>query len=157
MSRRHSAVKRQILPDAKYGSLSLAKFVNCLMLDGKKSIAENIVYGALDIAAGQIEGVNQIDLFSESIKNVQPSLEVKSRRVGGSTYQIPVEVREERKLTLAIKWVIDAARSKNEKSMQANLAAEFMDAYNSRGVAVKKKEDTHKMADANKAFAHYMW
>ena len=158
MSRRHSAVKRQILPDAKYDSLSLSKFMNCIMIDGIKGIAEKIVYGALEILENEIEGEeNGLDIFTTSIRNVQPSLEVKSRRVGGSTYQIPVEVRDSRKLALAIRWVIDASRKRNEKSMKACLAAELLEAYNNRGSAVKKKEDTHKMADANKAFAHYMW
>ncbi|OGG99365.1 MAG: 30S ribosomal protein S7 [Candidatus Lambdaproteobacteria bacterium RIFOXYD1_FULL_56_27] len=157
MSRRHSAEKRQIAPDAKFGSHSLAKLVNCLMRQGKKAVAESIVYGALERLESKIEGVKGIDIFYESIRNVQPNLEVRSRRVGGSTYQIPVEVREERRLTLALRWVIDASRARNEKSMAENLAAELFDAYNQRGTAVKKKEDTHKMAEANKAFAHYMW
>lgn len=157
MSRRHSAHKRQITADAVYNSHSVAKFINCIMLDGKKSTAEKIVYGALTQIEDQLGDVKGIEAFHESLRNVQPSLEVRSRRVGGSTYQIPVEVREERRLTLAIRWLIDAARARNEKSMKANLAAELLDAYNQRGAAVKKKEDTHKMADANKAFAHYMW
>ncbi|MDT8446214.1 MAG: 30S ribosomal protein S7 [bacterium] len=157
MSRRHSAEKRQITPDAIYGSHSVAKFINCIMIDGKKSTAEGIVYGALEKMESQLGDVKGIDAFYEGLRNVQPSLEVRSRRVGGSTYQIPVEVREERRLSLAIRWLIDAARARNEKSMKANLAAELLDAYNQRGTAVKKKEDTHKMAEANKAFAHYMW
>ncbi|PCI30523.1 MAG: 30S ribosomal protein S7 [SAR324 cluster bacterium] len=157
MSRRHSAAKREIMPDSKYGSLSLSKFVNCMMVDGKKSIAESIVYKALESVESKIEDKNGIEIFDEAIRNVQPQLEVKSRRVGGSTYQIPVEVRESRKLTLALRWIIDASRKRNEKSMKACLAGELFDAFNNRGSAVKKKEDTHKMADANKAFAHYMW
>jgi len=157
MSRRHNAEKRQIASDAKYGSQSLAKLINCLMKDGKKSIAEKIVYDALTTLEEKIEGQSGIDIFYESIRNVSPNLEVRSRRVGGSTYQIPVEVREERRLTLALRWLIDSSRGRNEKTMAANLAAELYDAYNQRGPAVKKKEDTHKMADANKAFAHYMW
>ena len=157
MSRRHAAEKRQILPDSKYGSISLSKFVNCLMRDGKKSIAEQIVYGALERVEAKVEDKNGFEIFMTAIKKVEPQLEVKSRRVGGSTYQIPVEVRDERRLALAIRWVIDAARTRNEKSMEANLASELLDAYNERGPAVKKKEDTHRMADANKAFAHYMW
>lgn len=157
MSRRHAAEKRQILPDSKYGSVSLSKFVNCLMKDGKKSVAEQIVYGALERVEAKVEDKNGFEVFMDAIKKVEPQLEVKSRRVGGSTYQIPVEVRDERRLALAIRWVIDAARARNEKSMEANLASELLDAFNERGAAVKKKEDTHRMADANKAFAHYMW
>ena len=157
MSRRHSAEKRQILPDSKFGSLSLAKFINCLMIDGKKSTAERIVYGALARLEDKVEEKTGLDIFLGSLRNVSPTLEVKSRRVGGSTYQIPVEVREERRMTLSIRWLIDASRKRNEKSMEANLASEFLDAFNGRGSAVKKREDTHKMADANKAFAHYMW
>ena len=157
MSRRHSAEKRQIMPDSKYSSCSLSKFINCLMLDGKKSIAEAIVYGALEDLESKIEGKTGVEIFNTSMKNVQPQLEVKSRRVGGSTYQIPIEVKEDRKLALAIRWVIEGARKRNEKSMQLNLAAELFDAYNERGAAIKKKDDTHRMADANKAFAHYMW
>ena len=155
MSRRHSAHKREIAADSKYKSLSVAKFINCLMKDGKKSTAEQIMYNAL--ASLDTETTKGIDMFHEAIRTVQPTLEVRSRRVGGSTYQIPVEVRDDRRLALAIRWLIDAARSRNEKSMAANLAAEISDAHNQRGPAVKKKEDTHKMAEANKAFAHYMW
>ncbi len=157
MSRRHSAEKRQILPDSKYDSLRLSKFINCLMLDGKKSISEQIVYGALEKLEEKIEEKNGIEIFNTSIRNVEPLLEVKSRRVGGSTYQIPVEVRDDRRLALAIRWIINAARSRNEKSMVDCLAAELLDAFHERGSAMKKKEDTHRMADANKAFAHYMW
>jgi small subunit ribosomal protein S7 len=157
MSRRHSAEKRQIMPDSKYESYALSKFINNLMKDGKKSIAETIVYGALERLEEKIEGKSGIEIFNDSLSNVKPQLEVKSRRVGGSTYQIPVEVRDDRRLALAIRWIIDAARKRNDKSMQLNLAAELLDAYNERGAAVKKKEDTHRMADANKAFAHYMW
>lgn len=157
MSRRHSATKREIMPDSKYGSLSLSKFINCLMMDGKKSIAESIVYKALATLEEKIEEKNGIEIFDDAIKNIKPQLEVKSRRVGGSTYQIPVEVRDSRKLTLAIRWIIGASRKRNEKSMKECLANELLDAFNNRGAAVKKKEDTHKMADANKAFAHYMW
>ncbi len=157
MSRRHSAEKRQIMPDSKYESYALSKFINNLMINGKKSIAESIVYGALEKVEEKIEGKTGIEIFTDSLKNVKPQLEVKSRRVGGSTYQIPVEVRDERRLALAIRWIIDAARKRSDKSMQLNLAAELLDAFNERGAAVKKKEDTHRMADANKAFAHYMW
>jgi small subunit ribosomal protein S7 len=157
MSRRHSAIKRQIMPDSKYGSLSLSKFINCMMKDGKKSIAERIVYVALETLERKMEEKTGLEIFNTSIKNVQPLLEVKSRRVGGSTYQIPVEVKESRRLALAIRWIIDASRARNEKSMEACLAAELFDAFNNRGTAIKKREDTHRMADANKAFAHYMW
>ena len=157
MSRRHAAEKRKMIPDSKYGNVSLSKFINCLMLDGKKSIAEKIVYGALENLESKVEGKNGLEIFLESMQKVEPQLEVKSRRVGGSTYQIPIEVKEDRRLALAIRWVIDAARKRNEKSMQDNLAAELFDALNDRGAAVKKKEDTHRMAEANKAFAHYMW
>jgi len=156
MSRRHSAIKREILPDSKYGSEDLSKFINCLMIEGKKSIAEKAVYQALTSLEEKIEKTG-LEIFEESIGNVKPHLEVKSRRVGGSTYQIPVEVHEGRQLALAIRWIIIAARNRNEKSIEANLAGEIFDAFNNRGTAVKKKEDTHKMADANKAFAHYMW
>ncbi len=157
MSRRHSAVKRKIMPDSKYDSLSLSRFMNCLMIDGKKNVAEKIVYGALEKLEQKIEDKTGIEIFNQSMKKVEPLLEVKSRRVGGSTYQIPVEVRDGRRLALAIRWVINGARGRNEKSMVDNLAAELFDAYNERGAAIKKKEDTHRMADANKAFAHYMW
>jgi small subunit ribosomal protein S7 len=157
MSRRHSAEKRQIMPDSKYNSVSLSKFINVLMRDGKRSISESIVYGALEKLEQKIEEKSGIEIFRASIKNVEPLLEVKSRRVGGSTYQIPVEVREDRRLALAIRWIISAARARNEKSMIDNLAAELHDAFNERGAAIKKKDDTHRMADANKAFAHYMW
>jgi small subunit ribosomal protein S7 len=127
------------------------------MLDGKKSIAESIVYKALVTLEEKVEEKNGVEIFDEAVKNVKPQLEVKSRRVGGSTYQIPVEVRDSRRLALAIRWIIDAARKRNEKSMEECLTSELLDAFNNRGAAVKKKEDTHKMADANKAFAHYMW
>lgn len=157
MSRRHSAVKREVIPDAKYGDVSVSKFVNCMMKGGKKNVAEKIVYSAIAQLDEKLEEENGLDAFHACLRNVQPSLEVKSRRVGGSTYQIPVEVRETRKITLAIKWIVDAARKRGEKSMEAGLAAELLDAFHNRGNAVKKKEDTHKMADANKAFAHYMW
>ena len=145
------------MPDSKYNSVSLSKFINVLMRDGKRSISENIVYGALKKLEQKIEDKNGIEIFRTSIKNVEPLLEVKSRRVGGSTYQIPVEVREDRRLALAIRWIIIAARARNEKSMVDNLAAELLDAYHERGSAMKKKDDTHRMAEANKAFAHYMW
>jgi small subunit ribosomal protein S7 len=156
MSRRRVAEKREILPDPKFGSQMLARFINMVMQSGKKSIAERIIYGALDQmqARGSSDPVETLD---KALDNVRPMVEVKSRRVGGATYQVPVEVRASRRTTLAMRWVIDAARSRGEKSMALRLAGELMDAAESRGSAVKKKEDTHRMADANKAFAHYRW
>jgi len=156
MSRRHAAEKRDILPDAKYGDRVLTKFMNNLMLDGKKSIAESIVYGALTRVEGKLKRA-PIEAFHEALENVKPSVEVRSRRVGGATYQVPVEVRIERREALAIRWLIIAARKRNENTMEERLAAELADACNNRGTAVKKREDTHKMADANKAFSHYRW
>lgn len=156
MSRRHAAEKRKVLPDAKFGDVILTKFMNCLMQDGKKSVAESIVYGALDIVE-QRSKRSAIEVFREVLKNIRPSVEVRSRRVGGATYQVPVEVRDERSIALAIRWLITAAKKRSEKTMRERLAGEVMDALNSRGGAVKKREDTHKMADANKAFSHYRW
>ena len=156
MSRRHSAEKREVLPDAKFGDRVLTKFMNNLMLDGKKSVAENIVYGALERVEAKIKRA-PIEVFHEALENIKPSVEVRSRRVGGATYQVPVEVRPERREALAIRWLIKASRTRNEHTMQERLAGELMDAVNSRGSAVKKREDTHKMADANKAFSHYRW
>ena len=156
MSRRHRAEKREILPDAKYGDKILSKFMNNLMLDGKKSVAERIVYGALDRVEDKTKRA-PVEVFHEALENIKPSVEVRSRRVGGATYQIPVEVRVERREALAIRWLITASRKRNEKTMEERLAGELMDAVNSRGTAVKKREDTHKMADANKAFSHYRW
>ena len=156
MSRRHAAEKRDILPDAKYGDKVLTKFMNNLMLDGKKSIAESIVYGALDRVQTKLKR-EPVQAFHEALDNVKPSVEVRSRRVGGATYQVPVEVRAERREALAIRWLIIAARKRNENTMEERLAAELSDAVNNRGTAVKKREDTHKMADANKAFSHYRW
>lgn len=156
MSRRHAAEKREILPDAKYGDRVLTKFMNNLMLDGKKSIAESIVYGALERVQAKLKR-EPILAFHEALDNVKPSVEVRSRRVGGATYQVPVEVRQERREALAIRWLIIAARKRNENTMEERLAAELSDAVNNRGTAVKKREDTHKMADANKAFSHYRW
>ena len=156
MSRRHAAEKRDILPDAKYGDKVLTKFMNNLMLDGKKSVAESIVYGALDRVQSKLKRA-PIEAFHEALENVKPSVEVRSRRVGGATYQVPVEVRTERREALAIRWLIIAARKRNENTMEERLAAELSDAVNNRGTAVKKREDTHKMADANKAFSHYRW
>ncbi|MEQ3748128.1 MAG: 30S ribosomal protein S7 [Celeribacter sp.] len=156
MSRRHAAEKREVLPDAKYGDRVLTKFMNNLMLDGKKSVAERIVYGALDRVEGKLKR-SPIEVFTEALENVKPAVEVRSRRVGGATYQVPVEVRPERREALAIRWLIAAARNRNENTMEERLAGELADAVNSRGTAVKKREDTHKMADANKAFSHYRW
>ena len=156
MSRRHRAEKREILPDAKYGDKVLSKFMNNLMLDGKKSVAESIVYGALDRVEDKTKRA-PVEVFHEALENIKPSGEGRSRRVGGATYQIPVEVRTERREALAIRWLIGASRKRNENTMVERLAGELMDAINSRGTAVKKREDTHKMADANKAFSHYRW
>ncbi len=156
MSRRHAAEKREILPDAKYGDRVLTKFMNNLMVDGKKSVAESIVYNALERVQGRLKR-EPIEAFHEALENVKPSVEVRSRRVGGATYQVPVEVRIERREALAIRWLITAARKRNENTMEERLAAELSDAVNNRGTAVKKREDTHKMADANKAFSHYRW
>jgi small subunit ribosomal protein S7 len=154
--RRTIAPKREVLPDPKYGSRLVAKFINIMMLRGKKSVAERIMYGALatiEDRASQ-EGLK---IFKTAIENVKPAVEVKSRRVGGSTYQVPVEVRPERRTSLAMRWVIASARRRAERSMAEKLAGELLDAANNRGTAVKKREDTHKMAEANKAFAHYRW
>ena len=156
MSRRHAAEKREVLPDAKYGDRVLTKFMNNLMVDGKKSVAEKIVYNALDRVQGRLKR-EPIEVFHEALDNVKPSVEVRSRRVGGATYQVPVEVRPIRREALGIRWLIDAAKKRNENTMEERLAAELSDAVNNRGTAVKKREDTHKMADANKAFAHYRW
>ena len=160
MSRRTQAPKRTILPDPKYGSELLAKFMNMIMNDGKKSVAERIIYGALDRISEkgtQAEGSQSLEVLEQALENVKPVVEVKSRRVGGATYQVPIEVRPARRQTLAMRWVIDAARARSEKSMAHRLAHELMDAAENRGTAVKKKEDTHRMAEANKAFSHYRW
>ncbi len=156
MSRRHSAEKRQINPDPKFGDLVLSKFMNSIMLDGKKSVAESIVYRALDEIEEKAKQ-NPVETFHTALENVAPSVEVRSRRIGGATYQVPVEVRTERRQALAIRWVITAARKRNETTMISRLSGELMDAANNRGSAVKKREDTHKMAEANKAFSHYRW
>ncbi len=156
MSRRHAAEKREVLPDAKFGDQVLTKFMNNLMIDGKKSIAETIVYNALDRVEQRLKR-SPIEVFHEALENIKPSVEVKSRRVGGATYQVPVEVATNRREALAIRWLIIAARKRNEHTMEERLAGELSDAVNSRGTAVKKREDTHKMADANKAFSHYRW
>ena len=156
MSRRRVAEKREILPDPKYGDKILAKFVNMVMRSGKKSIAEQIVYGALDQIGGKGKG-ESIDVFNKALENVRPIVEVKSRRVGGATYQIPVEVREDRSITLAMRWLVDAAKKRSEKNMGLRLAGELLDASENRGTSIKKREDTHKMAEANRAFSHYRW
>ena len=156
MSRRRRAERREILPDPKFKDVVLSKFMNNLMLDGKKSVSEKIVYGAFD----QIENKMKrppLEVFHEALDNIKPSVEVRSRRVGGATYQVPVEVRPQRREALAIRWLIKASRDRNEKTMKDRLASELIDAVNTRGSAVKKKEDTHKMAEANKAFSHYRW
>ena len=159
MSRRTQAPKRTILPDPKYGSELLAKFMNMIMNDGKKSVAERIIYGALDrITEKDAETETKpLEVLEQALENVKPVVEVKSRRVGGATYQVPIEVRPARRQTLAMRWVIEAARKRSEKSMAHRLAHELMDAADNRGTAVKKKEDTHRMAEANKAFSHYRW
>ena len=156
MSRRRQAEKREILPDAKFGDRVVTKFMNNLMYDGKKSAAEGIVYGALARVESKLKKP-PVEVFHEALDNVKPSVEVRSRRVGGATYQVPVEVRPERREALAIRWLIKAARARNEHTMEERLAGELLDAANLRGAAVKKREDTHKMADANKAFSHYRW
>jgi small subunit ribosomal protein S7 len=156
MPRRRIVARRQVLPDPKFGSELLAKFITMLMEDGKKSVAERIMYGALDQVSSK-KGVEPLDLLDQAMENVRPAVEVKSRRVGGATYQVPVEVRPMRRNSLAMRWLIDAARKRSEKSMALRLAGELMDAADSRGSAVKKKEDTHRMAEANKAFSHYRW
>ena len=156
MSRRRAAEKRKILPDPKYKDLVVAKFTNSLMLDGKKSVAESIIYGAFDLIEKKA-GQDPLKTFLEAIENVKPGVEVRSRRVGGATYQIPIEVRSERRQTLAIRWIVDLARQRSEDTMTERLSGELLDASNNRGAAVKKREDTHKMAEANKAFSHYRW
>ncbi len=156
MPRKREVPKRHINPDPRYGDVQVAKFINILMLDGKRSVAERIVYGAFEIM-GQKTGDDPVRVFKKAVDNVKPQLEVKSRRVGGSNYQVPIEVRAERRTALAFRWLVSYARNRGEKSMTDRLASELLDAANNRGTAVKKKEDTHRMADANKAFAHYRW
>ena len=156
MSRRHRAEKREVIPDPKFKDVVVSKFMSCLMFDGKRSLAERIVYGAFE----QIEsksGNEPVKVFHDALENVRPHLEVRSRRVGGATYQVPVEVRSDRAQALAIRWLIDSSRKRGERTMVSRLSAELMDASNNRGNAVKKREDTHKMAEANRAFAHYRW
>src|SRR4029078_11709864 len=156
MSRRHSAEKREINPDPKYGNIVVSKFMNSVMRQGKKSVAERIVYGALEIIEGKTRQ-NPVAVFEQALENVMPSIEGRSRRVGGATYQVPVEVRSTRRQALGIRWIISAARDRNEKTMTERLSAELLDASNRRGNAVKKREDTPRMAEANRAFSHYRW
>ena len=156
MSRRHSAEKREVNPDPKFGDLVITKFMNAIMEQGKKSVAERIVYGAFEKMQEKGKG-DPLQMFRSALENVMPAVEVRSRRVGGATYQVPVEVRPDRRQALAIRWIINAARARNEQTMQQRLSAELLDAANNRGTAVKKREDTHKMAEANRAFSHYRW
>ena len=156
MPRRRVVAKREVLPDPKFGNVTLAKFMNHVMISGKKSVAETIVYGALEIVQAKLNK-DPLEAFDEALENIAPMVEVKSRRVGGATYQVPVEVRSERAQALAIRWLIGAARKRNEDTMVGRLAGELLDASNNRGASVKKREDTHKMAEANKAFSHYRW
>jgi small subunit ribosomal protein S7 len=156
MSRRHSAEKREINPDPKFGDLVITKFMNAVMSEGKKSVAERIVYGALERMETKGKA-DPVQMFHEALNNVMPAVEVRSRRVGGATYQVPVEVRTERRQALAIRWIITAARARNENTMVERLSGELLDASQNRGTAVKKREDTHKMAEANRAFSHYRW
>lgn len=157
MSRRKSAERREVSPDPIYNDVTIAKFVNKLMWQGKKSTAQRIVYGALDELRTKVSGEEPLTVFKKAIENCKPNLEVRSRRVGGATYQVPVDVRPSRRLTLAMRWLITHARERGEKSMAGRLAAELADAYNNRGNAIKKREDVHRMAEANKAFSHYNW
>ena len=157
MSRRRKADKREVLPDPKFGDLVVTKFMNYVMYEGKKAVAENIIYGAFDILEAKRKDQGPLETFHVALDNVAPAIEVRSRRVGGATYQVPVEVRMERRQTLAIRWIIAASRGRNEQTMEGRLSAELMDAANNRGSAVKKREDTHKMAEANRAFSHYRW
>jgi small subunit ribosomal protein S7 len=156
MSRRHSAEKREVIPDPKFGDIVVTKFMNSIMYEGKKSVAESIVYGAFDSIEARMKS-GPLEVFKQALENVAPAIEVRSRRVGGATYQVPVEVRMERRQALAIRWIITAARGRNDKTMVERLSAELMDAANNRGNAVKKREDTHRMAEANRAFSHYRW
>ena len=157
MSRRRKADKRDIIPDPKFNDRVLSRFINIVMYGGKKSTAEKIVYEALEIASTKLKSKNSLDLFKTALNNVKPGIEVRSRRVGGATYQVPVEVRNERALALAIRWIVDASRKRSEKSMTHRLAHELIDANENKGASIKKREDTHKMAEANRAFAHYRW
>jgi small subunit ribosomal protein S7 len=155
MARRRRPIRREILPDPVFGDTLVTKFVNCMMIDGKKSASEKIFYGAMEIVTKKVPGEESVQVFKRALENLKPQVEVKSRRVGGSNYQVPVEVRPDRRQALAIRWLISFSRLRNEKSMRDKLAAEVIDAANRRGAAIKKREDVHKMAEANKAFAHY--
>ncbi len=157
MSRRRRSVKREILPDPIYNDLTLAKFANRVMEGGKKSTAQNIIYGALDMLREKVPGEEPLAVFKKALENTKPALEVKSRRVGGATYQVPVDVRPARRSALAMRWIVEYSRKRSEKSMRERLAGELADAYNNRGNSVKKREDVHKMADANRAFSHFSW
>ncbi len=157
MPRKRQAEQRVIAPDRKFNSTLAAKFINCMMHRGKKSVAEGIFYGALDLIGKKITDNDPINIFTQAVENVKPLLEVRSRRVGGANYQVPIEVRPARRQALAIRWIIQYTRSRPEKTMQERLATELMDAYNKAGASIKKREDTHKMAEANRAFAHYRW
>lgn len=157
MSRRHRAEKRQVLPDAKFGDVVVSKFINAVMLHGKKSIAEKIVYGAFDKIATKVSDKEPVEVFREALENVRPHVEVRSRRVGGATYQVPVEVRADRAQALSFRWVIEMSRKRSENTMVDRLSAELLDAAAGRGGSVKKREDTHKMAEANRAFSHFRW
>ena len=157
MTRRRKADKRDILPDPKYGDLVVSKFINVLMLDGEKSTAENIVYGALDNVKSKIGQKDELNAFHDPLNNIRPGIEVRSRRVGGATYQVPTEVKRDRGQSLAIRWIINASKQRSEKTMKDKLSAEIVEALNNRGNAVKKREDVHRMAEANKAFSHYKW
>jgi len=157
MSRKGNTPQRSVLPDPKHGSETIARFINMVMQSGKKSVAEKIVYGAMDVITEKNSSANAIELVQKALDNVAPAVEVKSRRVGGATYQVPVEVRSSRKMALAMRWLIDSARKRGENTMPKKLAAELIDASENRGGAIKKREETHRMAEANKAFAHYCW
>jgi len=157
MSRRRQAEKRKVLPDAKFGDMILPKLINSIMVDGKKSVAEKIVYGALDIIETKVSEKESIVVFHEALANIKPKVEVKSRRVGGATYQVPIEVNASRGQVVALRWLTECARNRSEHTMEEKLAGEILDAYNERGNAIKKRDDTHRMADANKAFAHFRW
>jgi small subunit ribosomal protein S7 len=157
MPRRREAAKREILPDPKFGNKLVTRFVNSLMEHGKKSTAEKIFYGSMDEITDKLKGEDSVNVFKTALDNVKPMVEVKSRRVGGANYQVPIDVRPERRTALAIRWLLIAARERNEKTMERRLAGEFMDAFRKQGAAVKKREDTHRMAEANKAFSHYRW
>jgi small subunit ribosomal protein S7 len=157
MSRRRRAEKREVLPDPKFGDIVVTKFMNYVMYEGKKAVAENILYGAFDILESRRKDLGPLETFHAALENVSPAIEVKSRRVGGATYQVPMEVRPERRRALAIRWIVSAARSRGENTMTEKLAGELLDASANRGAAVKKREDTHKMAEANRAFSHYRW